>query len=220
MSFDPSEPGVSPEFPQPQKPGRSRSSKVLMILGITGGGLIVLCCGGIVAIFLFGKYYFGKAISTDPAVVRQVADKIVSIDVPDVLQPKMSMDMKNPVSGQPMMTLAMYADQSQKSMLILGSFGEAFAAQGEQQMQAQLRAQGGPQQENVEITERFDRQIDVRGKPVSFFFAKGKDTATGEPRIQVTGTFQGPHGTVMLMLHADEKTLDEDQIVKMIKSIK
>lgn len=229
MASNPFDPQDVQQGPQPiQKQGMSGGNKVLLILGIVFLVLILLCCGGLAVFFFWARSYAKEAMSTDPAHVREVAAQIAPIQVPDVLKPEFSMDLKVPFTDTPVMTMVGYADKSKQSMLLLASFGEAFQgqnqAQMENQMEQSLREQGMKQRGNVTIKERSEREIEVRGKPVTFQFAKGtqKDPQTGAetPRIEVTGTFQGPKGPVMLMVQADENTLSEDEIVKMIESIK
>lgn len=225
MSFDSPDPHDSPDAAgPPEKQGTSAGSKVLLILGIIFVILVVLCCGGLIAAYFWANSYFGEAMSEDPQVVRQLTDEIVSIDVPEQLQPAFSMDMQIPFTGQEMMKWVAYADESNSSVLVMASFGEAFAGQNKQQMHTQirqaLRGQGLGQPENVNITERTEREIEVRGQPVTFSFGEGQQENTDRQWIEVTGTLEGPEGrTVMLIVSADKATLSEEQIVDMIKSI-
>lgn len=229
MSINPFDPGDAQESPLPmQKQGMSGGAKVLLVLGIIFLVLILLCCGGVAVFFLWARTYMGKAMTTDPAAVRQVTARIASIEIPDVLQPQFAMDMKIPFTDRTMMTMVGYGDQSKRNILVLTAMGDAFGVQNQAQMEAQmeqsLRNQGMGQQGDVNISERNVREIQVRGQPATFSFGKGtqKDPNTGaeRPRIEVTGTFQGPNGIVMLMVQADDETLGEDAIVKMIESIK
>jgi len=233
MASDPFQPYDSPHAAGPmEKKGMSPGTKLLIILAIVLLLLILLCCGGLVLFGVVGGSYVGEAIntyinesmSTDPQVIRQVTDRIVSIDVSEELQPVQSMEMKVPFTDAPMMTLVTYADESQQCILVLIAFGPHLAGQNEEQMQKQmeqaLRNQGMDPEANITISERYERQIEVRGRPVTFFFAKGENTDSGRERIQVAGTFEGRNGTVMLMVFADPETLSEDEIVGTIESIK
>jgi hypothetical protein len=229
MASNPFDPQDFQEGPQPiEKQGMSGGSKVLLILGIIFLVLILLCCGGLAVFFFYARSYVGEAMSTDPAHIREVTARVAPLEVPDVLKPQFSMDMKVPFTDTSAMTMVAYSDPSQESMLMLAAFGEAFQGQNQAQMEAQmqqsLRSQGMNQRGDMTINERSEREIEVRGKPVTFHFAKGtqKDSQTGAetPRIEVTGMFEGPEGMVMLMVQADEETLSEDEIVEMIESIK
>ena len=222
MSTD--QPYMSPEgMPPYQKPGMSTGTKVLIILGIVFLVLVLLCCGGGVAFFWAGASYMEDAISDDPEVVRRVTGEIVDIDVPEKLEPKMSMDFTVPFTDDRFMVMVIYGDQAEGSAVMLASFGEAFAGQGEAQMRQQMeqsrREQGlgpdpgmGPQQVD-------EREIEVRGEPVKFMFATTEDPESGEKRIQVTGMFEGKTGPVMIMVFADPERLSEEEIVQMLESI-
>jgi hypothetical protein len=222
MSTD--QPYMSPEgVPPYQKPGMSTGTKVLIILGIIFLVLVVLCCGGGVAIFWAGASYMKDAISDDPQVVREVTKGIVDIDVPEELEPQFSMDMKVPLSDERFMVMVVYGDQTKGTAVMLASFGEAFADQGQaqmkNQMQQQLREQGlGPDQ-GFGPQELSEREIEVRGEPVKFAFATAEDPESGKERIQVTGMFEGKTGPVMIMVFADPEVLSEEEIVQMIESI-
>jgi hypothetical protein len=222
MSTD--QPYMSPEgMPPYQKPGMSTGTKVLLILGIIFLVLVVLCCGGGLALFWAGASYMKDAFSDDPQVVRRVTGEIVDIEVPDKLQPQFSVNMKVPISGERFMVMVGYGDQAKGTAVMLASFGKEFAAQGQAQMQnqmeQQLRQQGlGPEQ-NMGPQEVAEKEIEVRGEPVKFLFATAKDPESGKERIQVTGAFQGKTGPVMIMVFADPEVLSEEEIVEMIESI-
>jgi hypothetical protein len=223
MSTD--QPYMSPEgMPPDQKPGMSTGTKVLIVLGIVFLVLVLLCCCGGGAFVWWGASYMEDAISDDPQVVRQVTSEIVDIEVPEKLQPQFSMDMKVPLSDERFMVMVVYGDQADGTAVMLASFGEAFAAQGQAQMKDQmeqsLREQGlapGGDLGSQEVTER---EIEVRGEPVKFAFVTGEDSESGKQRIMVNGMVEGKTGPVMIMVFADPEQLSEEEIVEMIESIK
>ena len=222
MSTD--QPYISPEgMPPYEKPGMSTGTKVLIVLGIIFLVLVVLCCGGGVAIFWAGASYMEDAMSDDPEVVRRVTGEIVDIDVPEKLEPKMSMDFNVPFTDERFMVMVVYGDQAEGSAVILASFGEAFAGQGEaqmrQQMEQSLREQGLGPDPNMGPQEVTEREIEVRGEPVKFVFATGVDSESGKQRIMVHGMFEGKTGPVMIMVFADPERLSEEEIVQMLESI-
>ena len=223
MSTD--QPYMSPEgMPPYQKPGMSTGTKVLIILGIIFLVLALLCCGGGVAVFWAGASYMKDAISDDPQVIRRVTAEIADIDVPEKLKPQFSMNMKVPISGDKLMVMVVYGNQADGTAVMLASFGEAFADQGQaqmrQQMEQSLREQGFSPGGGVGPGEATEKEIEVRGEPVKFMFATAKDPDSGEDRSHVTGMFEGNTGPVMIMVFADPEKLSEEEIVEMLESIK
>ena len=79
------------------KRGMSGGAKTLIILGIVFGGLIVLCCGGIIGYF---AYYAGNMLSEDAdTIARLTQEEIVQIDIPEELAPRRSMNITIPFSA-------------------------------------------------------------------------------------------------------------------------
>lgn len=88
----------------------------------------------------------------------------------------------------------------------------------------QQRGGGGPnvrrlQNEKKDVTVR---EFPIRGEQVEFRFAKGKDPDSGREFREVTATIPGkePNAVVYFTLQVPEKSYDEDEVLKMIRSIK
>jgi len=218
----------APEFPSgpnypesqfPPKAGMSTGAKVLIWIGIVSAVLVVLCCGGL---FVGGWYiarYVEKAASKDPAVVRQVAAQIVQMDLPPGFQPQGSLDMSFPLS----IVFAVFADQSSGSTVIMAQFGEMYQqnqAQMQAQLEQQMRLQGMGHQTKAGTVKSRQEEILVRGQPVVFTFAEGKEQGTGRKRLDVMGVFPSQGKMVMLMISVDPAKYDEAQVKKMIESIR
>ncbi len=210
--------------PPPRRPGMSSGTKVLLIVLVVGGVLVVLCCGGLVLLGVLGKSYFEKAVSQDPAIVRQRTAEIMNIDIPGDFQPVASLDMKVPFTGQNMMLWTIYEDKASGSNLAIAQLGEMFNQQNQQQMQAQLeqslREQGMAQQQAAGPRETYQKEVTIQGKPVSFTFAKGKAQNTGKARLDVIGAFPNKGKTVMVMMSLDAGKYDEARVTKMLESIR
>jgi len=205
--------------PPPRRPGMSTGTKVLLILLVVGGVLVVLCCGGLIISGYYLKSYVEKAASKDPAVVRQVAARIVPIDLPPDFQPEGSLDMSVPFS----MAFAVYADKATGSTVIMAEFGEMFQqnqAQMQAQLEQQMRQQGMARQKVPGSVSSRQKQIQVRGQPVTFTFAEAKEEGTGKTRLDVTGVLPGKQKTVMLMISVDAGKYDEARVTKMLESIR
>ena len=201
----------------PKKKGMSTAMIVVIILGCIAGGGFLLCCGG--AFWLMKS----TQATMDPQEVIAITKEIVEIEIPDVFQPNMGFDVN--IFGAFKEKIAWYESKSGEGLLILMSLEIAAAgdqAVEEAQMQQQLQQlqqqrQGDP---NLRIKKSESREFEVRGEKVDFNFAETENMDNGDPWRQVTGTFAGKAGTVMLMLKIEEEAYDEDVVIKMIESIK
>src|SRR5262245_10846048 len=136
-SFGPN-PYSSTDGGAPQKRGMSTALKVLLILGGIFGVLAALCCGG--AFYLFNRVK--NAVTTNPAEVAAIQQKIMTIEIPDELSPKAGMDIG---LGPLKIKFAMYVrgnDQQPNGMLMLMEMpGDASSADAQEKMQEQMEKQ-------------------------------------------------------------------------------
>ncbi len=205
----------SDELYPPQKSGMSTGMKVLILLLCLGGGCMLLCCGGIVYIWSQIEWTQG-----DPVAAARAAAEIASIDVPDQFQPTDSMKMEFPF-GLMRMKVVSYKSTAGEGGLVLTEMQIANVPLQEQEAQfrQQLREQGIDDRQLV-VKESKSRTFKIRGRQVTFLFAQAKDAQSGAAFRQVSGTFPGKEGTAFLLLQIEEKSYDEEAVVKMIKSIK
>lgn len=191
--------------------------KVLIALLIIGGVLIVLCCGGAI----IGGYWFQgkieKAVSTDPAVVQRVADGIAQIDLPPGFRPVMSLDIFQ-------MTWAVLRSDSGHSSVVLAKFGALYQQQSEEELRRLLLQQLQAHQIVIDPapgtqTSR-QQQVQVRGQPVTFTITTGKDPVDGGQRIKAAGTITNGQERTLLVISVDADDFSEEQVVKMLESIK
>lgn len=207
----------------PPKSGMSTGAKVLIALVIVFGGLLVLCCGGAIGLVYYGRSYVADMVSKDPATIARATHEITEIDVPDELGPSASVNMKVPFTDQEIMVCVVYEDRETGSALVLASMGDAFGPQNQTQMRRSidqsLRQQGLGEQEDIRIEESRQIEVEIRGETVKFTLAKGVGKKSADPRILVTGVFQGNRGPVMLILNADAEKFSEEEIVAMLESI-
>ncbi len=184
------QPYTSPDGMQPPpKKGLSCGCMVLIALGIAGVLAVLVCCGG----SMWAGYYFKNAVSEDPAVVAKVAAGIAELDTPEDLEPMFSLNITNPLTGEPVMVWAAYVDETTQSLLVLGALGEALDPSGQgqeafwEQMETSLKQQGVQQELNVGEWERSEKEIVVRGQPTTFHFATGEDEEQQKQYIQLSG---------------------------------
>lgn len=213
--------------PVPPRQGMSTGTKVLLILLAIFGSLALLCCGGGVGGFFFLQKYIAQSVSKDPQVVESVTRQIAEIRIPKGLEPQGSLDMKFPFTGKRIMAGVSYTDKSQKSTLLLGVFSFQANAANRDEMQRQMeqsfRQQGfNPHHQDAGRwqSQRYEKEVEIRGQKVVFQFTKRTNPDSKETRLDVVGTFSGDQGPVMLALSADTSEVSEEEAVRMLESIK
>lgn len=224
MSMDPNAPYQSPGM-QPGAPQKGGGSKVLLGLGIGCGIMLLVCCG----IGGYGVYMFKNTfrIETTPAGVTAIAEGITDMDPPESFTPVMGMDMKNPMSGQKIFTMATYTGPNQKGMLVVAEFDQTMAGKNAEQMKTQLETSMQQQQQQNQqgvqhlemVGEPREVKTTVRGQEATFKIQMGK-SPDGEEFYQVQGVFQGKDGPGFLMGQFPADQIDEEQTEAFVRSIK
>jgi hypothetical protein len=216
----PINPYDSPETVRPVS-GTSSGAKVLIGLGIGCGVLVLLCCGiGGIATFYFGRS-FQQAMSKDPATVRQVAESIVTIDVPEELEPEVSIDFTLPFVNRKMMSMAVFADRGDHSALVLFQLDEGFGNADTMQAQfnQQIRESGRGQMEEINVEDSETIKQEINGEEAEFTVGKGKAKEGGREVWQATGGFKGKGGPAMLFVQVDAEKFTKEQVTDVIHSM-
>ena len=207
---DSEEPQEMGSAPQPKKKGMSTMAKVLIFLGCSAFGIFALCCGG-------GIWWVSKMQPTqNPGEIAARTKTIVDIEIPATFKPTIAMDVKIPFAFT--MKMAVY-NTAQQGMLILMSMDlPTGGPQQEAQMRQQMKQQGHGRQLTIKSSET--KKFMIRGKEVEFNFAKATEDSTNKPFRQVTSSFNGKIGMTMLIMQIPEDEYKEEEIIKMIESIK
>ena len=211
-----------PSGGMPPRVGMSTPVKVLIILCVVFGGLAVVCCGGMAILGPMFASKMKESVSDNPQQIAAKTAEMAQIDVPAVLAPKASFDMKIPFTDQRMMLWVVYADQNSDSMLMLFAMGDMLAKQNQDQMRQsidQSLQQQNMRQEQITIERTSTKERQINGQPATFTIQHGKGKDSQTERIQVSGVFQGKTGPVMLMMNVDAQKIGEEEIVKMLDSI-
>jgi hypothetical protein len=217
----PSPPGNPYDSPETVRPGTSGGAKVLIGLGIGCGVLVLLCCGiGGIAAFFFGRS-FQQAMSEDPATIRRVADSIVTIDVPEELEPEVSVDFTMPFINRKMMSLAVFADRHEHSALVLFQLAEGFgdAETLRTQFNQSMRESGRRQVEEIAVEESETIKAEINGSEAEFTVGRGKTKEGGREVWQATGAFEGKGGPAMLFMQLNAEDFTKEQVTEVIDSM-
>ena len=197
--------------------------KFLILLGVIFVLILAMCCGGV----FYVRSYIASAITQKPAEVKAISDEIISMNVPEVLQPEAGGRFRAPIVDKPLGQGAFYADKNHKCVLVLGSFGEMFGPQLKDQILQALESGQAPNQaanknqnrEELKDVKTTKRERTILGQKAVFDISEGTGVQSGKKKIRVQGAFQGKTGPAVLILEAEEDTLSREKVDEMIKSI-
>ncbi|HEV3341189.1 MAG TPA: hypothetical protein VG125_12555 [Pirellulales bacterium] len=218
MSMDPNaSEHFAPQMPPPAKGG----SKVWLFLGLGCGAMLLLCCGGGVAIFFFAKS--AVQVVADPAAIQQQANQIADFDLPAGFKAQTGIGVKNPLTGQAVVTIVVYTGPNHEPGIFLMEFGQMIASgdpeQLKMQMELQMRQQG-QQMKRLNVAESRDVELQIRGKSATFKIQKAEDPQTKQQFVQVEGIFEGKQGPAMVVGQFSADGFTEDDAEKFVRSIK
>ena len=203
----------------------SGTTKVLLGLGLGCGFLMLLACGGMCVFFYYVQSYVKDASTQDPAKIRTLTNDIVTIEIPEGLEPKIGFNAKVPISNAPMGIAVVYADEKQHSTLMLIEIQIEIADQTkreqfQKQIEEGMEQQGHHQQKQFHVTESKPHETTIHSEPAKFTIAKGDDPSNKEELWQVTGEFKGLEGPTIFLFRAPLEDYTEEQIIEMLDSMK
>jgi len=209
------------DAPEPERRGMSGTSKVFLAFGIGCGVLVLLCCGVIGIGGYFTANYAQNSFSEDPAKVREVTDEIAQINIPEVLEPKASIDARIPFSDERLMTWVFFASADDHSFLILAQFGPVLADSDdlEREVRKSMRESGTVNDEEVDVIESETYETTIHDEDASFQIAKVEGRDSGQEYWQATGKFAGDGGPAILILRLTAEGFSKEQLLDIIKSM-
>lgn len=204
------------------RPGMSGDTKFLLGCVIVAGVLMVLACGGAIAFFIAVGWYVENSTVKDPAEIRRLTGDIVTIELPGGLEPKMGFNFQVPFTDKPGACGVVYGSKNHASLMMfeaLVPMDEDERNKAQSQIE-QAMSQQGRRQKSIRIEESKAHDLEIHGKPAHFTVAKGVDTADKQEMWQVTGDFEGEKGPVMFVFTAPAEDYTEEDILKMLDSMK
>ncbi len=178
----------------------------LILLAIAGAGTLMLCCGG--GLFMYwGFKQFN--FTMEPAKVREVAESMLDITIPDGYTPAMAMDMKQLNFG-----MAAFMDEKESRGIILMKFppGGSFSDQ-----KANLKQARGDNDFEIEKSE--EKTFKLNGEEVTFLVQEGK-SKQGQAMRQFVGDIPGKNGKIGLMMFGTSEKVTEEDFQKLLDTIK
>tara|TARA_R110002111_G_scaffold262875_1_gene342481 strand:- start:22996 stop:23661 length:666 start_codon:yes stop_codon:yes gene_type:complete len=205
------------EFSAQPKKGMSTGVKVLLILLGLGGGCLLLCCGGL--FYAARNMDIKMKVTEKKAEIIAIQNEITDITIPDIFKPQAGVTFSVIGKG---MQMALFEPESKQGILILMSL--TVPDDGMLDMEKEFRSSLNNQNQNqnqrkLDITKEEQREFTIKGKKLNFTFAEGTDEEKTEFH-QITGVFPGKNGPAFLMLQIQSEEYNEEEIVKMIESIK
>lgn len=197
-----------------QKSGMSTTAKIVLGFAITGCLAIVLCCGG------FYWFFSSRMKVTEvPAEITQIADSIVTFEVPEGYAPKGGMTM-DVVFQMKMAAYDRQQDPATGHLLLMQMImpGPVNDAQMRQSFDQQLQQQG--RNTDLTIQSRETKTFTIDGQPRNFEFIKGVEKKSNKNVTMATGAFPGKEGMVMLIFVEDSAIWDDARAAKLIESMK
>lgn len=217
----PQDPFVSPQAVE--KKGMSSGAKLLLILAILFLLCVLVCCGGIGILMYQASAYMKDAFTEDPAIIDQRCAELLDIDVPEGFAPKVSIDMKVPMTDSRLMTIVAYESGARNSLVLVGvgdMLSEMSKEDMEREIENSLQQQGLGQPTPGAKRESESREYQIGDKPVTFNWQTVKNENDEPTAFHVTGTVDGKRGPVLVTISADAETLSQEEIDQVIRSIK
>lgn len=207
---------LNEQWAPPPPPGMRTGVKVLLGATLGCAVILLLLVGGFIALVaVFGA----KGASTDPAVVDRLRREIVSIEIPDSLEPTASFQLPAFLN----LCWVFYADRQNRSTLVLNT-SDAWKIDDPQRartvVERSLRAQQHESgAERIQQRQTSQKVVKIRGQMIPFTITVGQGVESKTLRLNVLGIFPGREYPVLLMFDGDATVYPEPRIVRMLESI-
>ena len=187
--------------------------KFFLILLAAIGGLTILCCCGIG----ISLYSITPELEENPALVKQNLAKMLEIDLPEGYEAKKSfrMNLFSLISME-----GVYIENPDSGLILLMEFSGSLAENKELQDSFKKELDGSSSSDELNIEEKKTREITIDGKAIPFVFIKGTEKETNRAVRQVQAILPGEKGPILFVMNVGEDAWDEEQVLKMLESIR
>jgi hypothetical protein len=192
--------------------------------GVGCAVMLLLCCGGIGGIGWWVVTTLEAGFSEDPVVVAKVASEIAGVTPPEGFKPVASLKVEIPLLGYFRMAAFDEEDVPLSTLIlmqlpaVMSGDPDRALSEAEKQMQRQGRKKN---EDNFRVMESKTEDLNVRGKPAAFTFAKGHYVSKPkETYWRVMGVFQGQDGMGMLVLTVPVDDWTDEELKDFVRSIK
>ena len=205
----------------PEQRGMSGTTKVLLAFGIGCGVLVLLCCGVFGITGYSGRELLQRVVQRRPGQGADITDAIVTIEIPESLEPQGSLDLRVPIQGDRIMTGALYGSKEGDNHLIIGEFNPEMVDSGdiETQFRKSMRGTDRGEHENLDIIESETYDAKINGEDAAFRVSKAEGRESKKAYWQVTGEFRGDAGPAMLIMGLEADKFSKDDVINIIKSM-
>lgn len=211
------------DAPEIEPRGMSGTSKVLLAFGIGCGVLLLLCCGVFGVVTFVGYRFAQDTIIAQPDRIREIADEIVTIEIPDTLEPKMAVDVRIPFVGTRVLKGAAFIDATEKSFLMLGQANPEFGGDSgdiELQFNRAMNRHNRRNRRAFDVVETESFETTINDEPTKFKISRVVNEESEEEYWRAEGDFLGNGGPAILILEVESADFSKDQILDILKSMK
>ena len=211
------DPPPRPERPAgAAKPAESGPRPIwMLLLGFLSAMALAGCC-----VCAGALWWFRPRIHEDPAMAREMTPEIVSIAIPEVLQPRGTIIWR---IGFLLTIRGVYYERfTGDGLMTLVEVNSRFRT--DQDVQRHIRTTlmekgGGGTPLVIDHSRTEEKVFVIRGQEIRFRFNVGKDPTSGRIYHLAEGVFPGDGGEVLLALRIEESHWNEQEVLDMLNSI-
>lgn len=201
------------ELADPPRRQRSRLAWWLTAFGVVLGSSVLACCLGWVGAALV----FGPTQTKLPSEIEQVAQRMASLHLPPEFQPTWGWAADHSLFW---LQIARFDHRDKRGLLLIGELHiRPMPNPHELAQLQQLMEDSSPELRLINPMQVESRTLTIRGADAKFEIVNGEDRASTTKMRQVTGTFKGREGTVLLLLQSEADQLPDAAIEELLTAL-
>jgi len=196
-----------------------RRTRMLLRVGLVLGVVLFLACLAVVLVIRAAQ----RTVTHDPDVVREIAQRIESFDVPPAFLPDRALEIRVPGRDRPLVAWAHFFDKQSDSALVVAEVGDSYAeadmGKTRELVERSLREQGIPVRKIVPEQNK-PLEIDLDKGPEMVNIIVGRAPGKTQRRIQSQIAFRGRRGDrVVVLLSVDAAQYPEAAVAQMLRPL-